>query len=1233
VIAKAAPKRRSGRGSFSDLRRYLERDDRDRERDDLVATWSANVASHQTADLEMERVAARGRTTDPVYHVILSWRPREDIAPEVARSAIDASLRSLGAEDHQWFAALHRDQDDGRYHLHLAVNKTHPVTLRALDRSDDFAKLARAAEWVEREYGCQVDRHMSWREKLPEVELGLTLNDAADYYQKVVAVGLKIAPEGAPQREMDAARRAGYSWVALVSKDAAPAAQAAADRAGATWHDVHAALETYGVHFERSGSGLRILGPEIGQHVRASRVGLSFKDLERKLGSYETCGREVESVKERVPQAREALRNATSWDDLHSRLAADGLAVERRGRGGRVYDVAGGTQGVPLGRVGTSMPRLENRFGAFQDARKDPRQEREDERREAAVVERLTEVALAPEILVERVSAHHSVWTRAEVEYELGRVVGVDRQELLSSYRKEADATVDAVVGASYVLYQDAKETWLSTTSIVSDEREALAVFDRVAQRSRVLAVDAPSAELDAQQVRAYERLNSGESDLRILTGIGGAGKSRLLRSACAANTAAGHRVHGVAVAGSAALVFGEEAGIDTRTVARFLIDVEQGRERLGARDLVVVDEVSMLGTTDARRLAEAVECAGARLWLLGDACQHESVARGPILPELVDRYDAEDLSVTRRAEEQWLRDVGTDLRAGRTSRALDVLRERGAIGEYETTPAAMRMLVDRYAADIRAGESALLIATRRRDVDALNTLARESLRSGLGDERVYSTGFGRREFAIGERVVTREPDAANKTVNGDTWRVIRHVDDGRIELVRDRDEAHVTWDVRQKQLIDYGYAITSFRSQGRTVDGSYVLATQADAQRGIYVDVLRARKRVAIAYGRDDLQDFGRLLDVGARERAKLTVAGLERYLAEVRQQNAGEQPMQQTIDPDTRSRVEDATPREDTALEVREPHRDAGDERIQVRSSEPEARPWGRSTSVSEHAMAVRDSKLSYRYKVAESESAVTLRNNRGEIRDSGNVIAGDSAHQQDLQSMVELAQAKGWKKVTVDGPSDVRSAFAIEAKKRGIDVEGEEQAVQATVDRGRGGAAETIEREAPAVDTTVEREAPTVTTSVDRGRAQSEAARPERPGNDITIRPLSADARPWGASRDANEFARGLSEQRVGRIWRVESTQDSVTLKDHFSQIQDRGRTVSAKGASDRQIDAAIDLAAAKGWKNVRVEGSEATKVKAAAAAEKRGITVDGVSRNQLEAHRAQTQQQSQKRTRKR
>ncbi len=69
-----------------------------------------------------------------------------------AKFAVDAVRRSLDADRHQYVAALHYDVDTDRYHVHLAVNEV-LLDGRAPDRLQDYAKLARAADWFERELG------------------------------------------------------------------------------------------------------------------------------------------------------------------------------------------------------------------------------------------------------------------------------------------------------------------------------------------------------------------------------------------------------------------------------------------------------------------------------------------------------------------------------------------------------------------------------------------------------------------------------------------------------------------------------------------------------------------------------------------------------------------------------------------------------------------------------------------------------------------------------------------------------------------------------------------------------------------------------------------------------------------------------------------------------------------------------------------------------------------------
>ncbi len=881
MIAKVAPKRLSGRGSFVDLRHYLERDERGERRPDLVATWAGSVVGVGTADVEMEHVAALGRTEAPVYHAILSWRPGEEIDAAVARAAVDSTLTSLGAEGHQWFAALHRHAEDERYHVHLMLNRVHPMTLRTLHPRHDYAKLARAAEHVEREYGCLVDRKMPWRRWLPEIDLSLSSLEAEHLMQDAIE-RIRLEPEGARMAEQDAVRRAGYSWAALLQRAAVPAALEAAARPQARWEDVHAALRAYGVRLERAGSGFRVVGPETRQHVKASRVGLHGKALTATLGAYVAPQQPAVDLRQRLEAARAAMQEARCWAELHDSLGALGFAVERRGKGGRLRDMDDDGRGVQLGKAGASMPSLERRLGGYTvpEALEQAAQ-REHARKMQGVAERLAQLEEHPELVLQRLSAHHSVWAPEDVEREIARTLG-GSPELLAANEGGIQRVADAVLSRCVAL--DVERGLHSTADIVQQEREAIAAADELRQRRRNLRLRAPSTELDGQQAAAFAHLAGEDGDLRIVTGIAGAGKSRLLRDVCGAYAEAGHRVVGTAVAGAAARVLGEEAQIATRTVARFLWDVKQGRERLDARTVLVVDEASTLGGADIHAIATAAAEAGARVLLLGDVQQHEAVARGPLFGELAERCGAQDLGQTRRAHQLWMREVGQDLRLGRTSKALDTLREHGAVREHQSSDDAKVALAQHYADAVRADKSALLIATRTEDVAELNELARAELRHALGDERPYSTAFGARRFAVGEQIVTREPDRLTKTVNGDTWRLLGHREDGRLEIARDRDGRRVVWDLRAKPAVDYGYATTSFRAQGRTVDAAYVYASGADSRRGLYVDATRARETVEIAYGRDEIEDFGELLNLGARERAKLNTIACARDVYERR-------------------------------------------------------------------------------------------------------------------------------------------------------------------------------------------------------------------------------------------------------------------------------------------------------------------------------------------------------------
>jgi hypothetical protein len=869
VIAKLAPKRRAGRGSFSALKRYFEIDERELTRDDLVASWSGLVASHETAALEMEAVAysyaQRGHegsrtVADPVYHVILSARPGESFDVEQAKIAVDAARHSLDADRHQYFAAMHHDVETDRYHVHLAINKI-SLDGRVLDRWQDYAKLGRAAEWCEREMGLQVDRHVGWREKLGERELGL-VPEPEQSFERAESVALGVdRQEGATIDRRDAVRRTHYSWIELLQRDAVPAATLAVSRKGASWDDLHAVLRSYNVRLEPAGSGARVVGPEHGQRVKASDLGLDLRALDAQLGPFTAPRQEEQTWQRRVSFAEAGLRGATSWAGLHREFETLGFAVEKTGRGGRVLDLETGRH-TALGTFSTSLGRLEERLGAYEVAPAvAERDARERERREAGIAERVERLRAEPGLVLDRLAEMRSVWNAGDVEREVRSMLGVR-----DGYDVAVGVATQAITEASLRLDVDA----YTLERVVVEERAVFDAATTLAERRRDVALRAPAAELDAQQQAAYAHL-AGEHDFAIVTGIAGAGKSRLQRDVAAAYEEAGFRVIGAAVAGDAARTLGEEAAIEARTVAKLLADLEAGRDRLDQRSVLMIDEGGTLGAAQAKALFEHARDAGARVLVLGDTSQHESVGRGAVLRGLAEQHDTLDMRESRRAREGWLRDVGRDLRGGVVSRALDVLREKGAVREHGTHDEARASLVGSWAAATRAGKSALLVASRNDDVRAMNGLAREAVRERLGEERTYATDFGERAFAIGDTLVGRE--RAHSGVNGERFTFVAHRDDGRLELRRERDGAVVLWDLHEHRAIDYGYATTSYRSQGRTVDAVFALASSADARRGLYVDVTRAREDVTIAYGKDDVRDFGNLLVRAQRDNGKMLV------------------------------------------------------------------------------------------------------------------------------------------------------------------------------------------------------------------------------------------------------------------------------------------------------------------------------------------------------------------------
>jgi Ti-type conjugative transfer relaxase TraA len=406
----------------------------------------------------------------------------------------------------------------------------------------------------------------------------------------------------------------------------------------------------------------------------------------------------------------------------------------------------------------------------------------------------------------------------------------------------------------------------------------------------------------DEQQAGVLHLLR--DQAIGALVGHAGAGKSTSLRLARQAWEISGYRVVGAALAGKAAEELEKSAGIAARTLASWELRWAAGRDQLSSRDVLVLDEAGMVGSSQMERVLRHIEEAGAKLVLVGDAMQLQPIAAGAAFRTIVERIGYSRLANIRRQSQDWARQASRQLAKGEVRDALAAYAERGHVHLQTSTPMAIHSLVEDWwqaerLAKLRAKDRSdtsrmIVLAHRNADVKALNDAIR--LKRQLGEMNApqqvrLETAKGSREFALGDRVVFLqnarfiEPRAAELGVqqvrNGQlgTIRSIAGRAGAPLLQVELDTGASVAFTQASYHHIDHGYAITIHKAQGATFERAFVLAspsmdrhlayvalTRHRAQADLYVaeeSFIRTRKRIT---GRDSFSQgvTGTILALG---------------------------------------------------------------------------------------------------------------------------------------------------------------------------------------------------------------------------------------------------------------------------------------------------------------------------------------------------------------------------------
>lgn len=287
-------------------------------------------------------------------------------------------------------------------------------------------------------------------------------------------------------------------------------------------------------------------------------------------------------------------------------------------------------------------------------------------------------------------------------------------------------------------LHVDHEREFIEKAKAAADDRSGALTRNQIKQAIRQSGLTF-KGDHGRAQLNAIHRLGEG-GKLGVLIGAAGAGKTTLLQPLVKAWQSSDRHVYGIALAWRQADDL-TEAGIrkrDTKALSVFFKAVEKEQIALDRKAVVVVDELSLLGTRQGLELVRLQEKHGFQLVMIGDNRQCQSIEAGPIIELTRKALGADqvpEILTTVRQQTEREREIAAAFRAGNAANALAMKREDQTVelvsGSYqEAIKRAAQLVKERIQANADDPRYSLtLSAPTNMDAHRIGMAVREARR------------------------------------------------------------------------------------------------------------------------------------------------------------------------------------------------------------------------------------------------------------------------------------------------------------------------------------------------------------------------------------------------------------------------------------------------------------------------------------------------------------------------
>ncbi len=395
-------------------------------------------------------------------------------------------------------------------------------------------------------------------------------------------------------------------------------------------------------------------------------------------------------------------------------------------------------------------------------------------------------------------------------------------------------------------------------------EHEIMTMAQAMNQNSRHQIVLTPEEErwlragLNPEQYAVIRGL-ARDGAISFVEGPAGTGKGKVISVGQKMYRNSGYDVRGLAPTSAVAGDMSEN-GIDARTIHSAFKQQERGHRKGAwtANTVLFIDEASMIGAREMKRLMAHVKASGAKAIFMFDRKQLDPVGSpAGMAGYMADTFGVHRLTAIQRQKAGWMRDASKDLGQGNVERAIDAYGEHRAIKFAKDAGAAETKLVERYmqltkpdvklepAKRAEQQEQAMRDITtmsfRHKVLERLNTRIREARieRGDLDRGQQFETAHGIINANVGDRIIFGKNDNTRGLRNNDKA-LITGIEGTTITAMLDRDRSTVSFDTAHYQEWKLGYASTIHAAQGHTSKHALVMHSDHMQSEAAYVAMTR---------------------------------------------------------------------------------------------------------------------------------------------------------------------------------------------------------------------------------------------------------------------------------------------------------------------------------------------------------------------------------------------------------